>query len=188
MDMALTIKGTIVPLMKSLPEQTFKGRVYLTDDGRIEATKKLTEAALAGFAGVTEVDVGDNFAFPGLIDLHSHLGYNALPLWTEPNEPKPFLHHDIWPGRSTYKPKVSWPAWVLAKAAPEALLAYVQIQALAGGTTAIQGWPSANRSPAKLSASSTISRLPIVYGRDSLPSIVALSKRMLSKDGRTGPN
>lgn len=146
--MALAIKGNIVPLKKSSPKQTFKGRVYLTDEGRIAVAKKLAEAAPTGFAGVTEIDVGDNFVYPGLIDLHSHLGYNALPLWTEPNEPKPFLHHDIWPGRSTYKPKVSWPAWVLAKAAPEALLVYVQVQALVGGTTAIQGWPSANRRPA----------------------------------------
>jgi 5-methylthioadenosine/S-adenosylhomocysteine deaminase len=146
--MALAIKGTIVPLMKSSPKRAFKGRVYLTDEGRVKSRRKQTEAAPAGYAGVTEVDVGDAFVYPGLIDLHSHLGYNALPLWSEPNEPKPFLHHDIWPGRSTYKPKVSWPAWVLAKAAPEALLVYVQVQALAGGTTAIQGWPSANRSPA----------------------------------------
>lgn len=146
--MALAIKGTIVPLKASAPKQTFKGRVYITDEGRIATTKKLSETAPAGFAGVTEVVVGDHFVYPGLIDLHSHLGYNALPLWTQPNEPKPFLHHDIWPGRSTYKPRVSWPAWVLAKAAPEALLVYVQVQALAGGTTSIQGWPSTNRSPA----------------------------------------
>lgn len=146
--MALAIKGTIVPLKKSQPKDSFEGRVFFTDQGRIATTKELGQSAPAGFAGAAEVDVGDAFVYPGLIDLHSHLGYNALPLWTQPNEPKPFLHHDIWPGRSTYKPKVSWPAWVLAKGAPEALLVYVQVQALAGGTTAIQGWPSANRRPA----------------------------------------
>ena len=146
--MALAIKGTIVPLKNSSPKQVFKGRVYLTDEGRIAGTKKLNQSAPAGEAGATEIDVGDAFVYPGLIDLHSHLAYNALPLWIQPNEQKPFLHHDIWPGRSTYKEKVSWPAWVLAKGAPEALLVYVQVQALAGGTTAIQGWPSANRTPA----------------------------------------
>jgi 5-methylthioadenosine/S-adenosylhomocysteine deaminase len=30
-------------------------------------------------------------------------------------------------------------------AAPEAVLGYVQLRALVGGTTAIQGWPAANR-------------------------------------------
>jgi hypothetical protein len=57
--MALAIKGTIVPLKKSSPKQTFKGRVYLTDDGRIAVARKLAEAAPTGFAGVTEVDVGE---------------------------------------------------------------------------------------------------------------------------------
>jgi len=146
--MALAIKGTIVPLKKSSPKNTFDGRVYFTAQGRIAGTKKLNQSASSAYPGGTEVDVGDAFVYPGLIDLHSHLGYNALPLWTQPNEPKPFLHHDIWPGRSTYKEDVSWPAWVLAKGAPEALLTYVQVQALAGGTTAIQGWPSSNRNPA----------------------------------------
>ena len=83
-----------------------------------------------------------------MIDLHSHIGYNAIPLWTQPGEKKPFLHHDIWPGRSSYRPKIGWPAWVLAKGAPEALMVYVQVRALAGGTTSIQGWPAINRNPA----------------------------------------
>jgi hypothetical protein len=39
---------------------------------------------------------------------------------------------------------------VLAKAEPEALLAYVQTRALVGGTTAIQGWPAVNRPPLRV--------------------------------------
>ncbi len=150
--MSIVLKGTLVPLRKSKPRQTFDGRIFLNspvdDVGTIKALKKSGQNAPAGFENAPEVEVADAFIYPGLIDLHSHIGYNALGLWEEPNEPKPFLHHDIWPGRSTYKKEVSWPAWLLAKAAPEALLTYVQVRALAGGTTAIQGWPSANRSPA----------------------------------------
>lgn len=146
--MALALQGTLVRLLKSRPKEVFKGCLYITDDGRIAAVKKAGQNPPSGFGTAPLVDVGDAFVYPGLIDLHSHLGYNALPLWTQPNEPKPFLHHDIWPGRSTYKEGVSWPAWVLAKAAPEALLVYVQVRALAGGTTTIQGWPAANRRPA----------------------------------------
>lgn len=146
--MTLAIKATIVPLKKSAPQQTFAGRVYFSDTGRIAGTRTLNQTAPTGHADAVEVDAGDAFAYPGLIDLHSHLGYNALPLWIQPGEPRPFLHHDIWPGRSTYKAEVSWPAWVLARGAPEALMVYVQVQALAGGTTAIQGWPTANRRPA----------------------------------------
>ena len=150
--MPIALKGNLVPLSKANPGQSFAGRIYLNDsaDGvsTIEALKQGTQAAPPGFSATPIVETGDAFIYPGLIDLHSHIGYNTLPLWTQPGEPKPFLHHHIWPGRSTYKEKVSWPAWVLAKAAPEALLTYVQVRALAGGTTSIQGWPSANRSPA----------------------------------------
>ena len=144
----LAIQGTVARLSKSKPKEVFDGRVYISEKGLVAGVKKNGEAAPSGYAGVKVVDVGDAFIYPGLIDLHSHLGYNALHLWVQPGEPKPFLHHDIWPNRSTYKEKVTWPAWVLAKGAPEALLVYVQVQALAGGTTAIQGWPSANRTPA----------------------------------------
>ena len=47
--------------------------------------------------------------------------------------------------RDTYTESITEPAWVYAKACPEALLAYVQLRAMAGGATAIQGWPTANR-------------------------------------------
>src|SRR5207342_1578376 len=91
------------------------------------------------------VDVGDAYVMPGLIDLHNHLGYNTLPLWTEPKAKKAFAHHDSWTSAATYRSSIGWPAWILANAEPEALLAYVQTRALVGGTTAIQGWPAANR-------------------------------------------
>jgi cytosine/adenosine deaminase-related metal-dependent hydrolase len=163
--MALALQGTLVRLLKSNPKEVFEGRLYIADDGRIAAVKAVGETPPSGFTDSPVVDVGDAFVYPGLINLHSHLGYNALPLWTQPNEPKPFLHHDIWPGRSTYKEKVSWPAWVLAKAAPEALLVYVQVQALAGGTTTIQGWPSTNRTPAnQLLRSADDQRFPDLQG------------------------
>ena len=54
------------------------------------------------------------------------------------------MHRDLWPGAPSYKPAVSWPAYAYMKGAPEALLAYAQVRALAGGTTTIQGWPNAN--------------------------------------------
>ena len=125
----------------------FDGHVYLGDDGLIEAVTGGDATPPPGFANAPMVDVRDAFVIPGLVDLHNHLGYNALPLWAEPSQKKPFLHHNDWPGAPTYKPKISWPAWVLAKAEPEAMLGYVQTRALVGGTTAIQGWPAFNRLP-----------------------------------------
>lgn len=145
--MAFVIKGRVVPMTFADPSAAFAGRVFLGDDGLIDAVTPATGAAPAGFATAPVVDVGNALVIPGLIDLHNHLGYNALPLWSEPGQPTPFRHHNHWTDASTYKSKIGWPAWVLAKAEPEGLLAYVQTRALVGGTTAIQGWPAVNRQP-----------------------------------------
>ncbi|HET9444447.1 MAG TPA: hypothetical protein VFO65_14050 [Acidimicrobiales bacterium] len=127
--------------------ESFEGRVWLGDDGLVSAVTRAGERAPKGFDDAPVLDVGDAVVHPGFVDLHSHLGYNTLPLWTEPSQATPFLHHDIWPGEATYGPRVGWPAWTLAKRAPECVLAYVQVRALAGGTTAIQGWPNLSRPP-----------------------------------------
>ena len=89
--------------------------------------------------------MSDGFVLPGLIDLHNHIGYNSLPLWTEPKQKTAFAHHDSWTRAATYQASISWPANALVQTAPEALLAHVQLRALVGGTTSIQGWPTANR-------------------------------------------
>src|SRR5215813_9104789 len=124
------------------PRKHFTGRVYLGDDGLIAGVTAAGDAAPPGFSLAPVVDLGNAFVLPGLIDLHSHLAYNTLPLWTHPTQLTPYLHHDVWPNRSSYQPDISWPAWVVLKAVPEALVAYVQVRALAGGTTSIQGWPT----------------------------------------------
>ena len=143
--MALVIAGRIVPLDGADPDAVFQGRVYLDDSGMIERVTSGNAAVPAGFSGAPVLDVGDAFVLPGLIDLHNHIGYNALPLWTEPKQKTAFAHHDSWTRAASYQSSISWPAHAIVQAAPEALLAYVQLRGLVGGTTAIQGWPSANR-------------------------------------------
>jgi cytosine/adenosine deaminase-related metal-dependent hydrolase len=145
--MAVGVAGTIAPMAPGDEERSFKGRVWLGDDGSVVAVTRGRERPPAALATAPVVDVGDAVVHPGFVDLHTHLGYNTLPLWAEPAQEEPFLHHDIWPSRPTYKPAVSWPAWVLADLAPECLLAYGQVRALAGGTTAMQGWPGLSRDP-----------------------------------------
>ena len=144
--MALVIAGQIVPINTTDPSAVFKGRVYLNDNGLVEAVTATGTPAPAGFTAAPVVDTGNAFVIPGIIDLHNHLGYNNLPLWAEPTRKKPYLDHNQWPAAPSYKPNVSWPAWLLAKGAPAALLAYVQTRALVGGTTSIQGWPQFNQS------------------------------------------
>lgn len=70
----------------------FLGRVWIGDDGRIAAVTRGREAGPAAFAEARIVDVGDDLVLPGLIDLHNHLAYNTLPLWTEPSRTTPWAH------------------------------------------------------------------------------------------------
>jgi 5-methylthioadenosine/S-adenosylhomocysteine deaminase len=77
--------------------------------------------------------------------MHNHLAYNLLPLWFERDRAEPWLHNKHWTDAPTYTESITEPAWVYAKAAPEALLAYVQVREMAGGAAVAQGWPNANR-------------------------------------------
>jgi len=141
----LEIQGHIVPMATTDPQRHFDGRVRL-DGGLVD---QVLEGHHVPPPGVRQVDIGDAFVYPGLTDLHSHIGFATLPLWHEPARTTgPWLHRDLWPNAPSYKPAVSWPAYAYLKGAPEALLAYAQGRALAGGTTTIQGWPNASGSPA----------------------------------------
>src|SRR4051794_16768040 len=77
--------------------------------------------------------------------MHTHLADNALTLWFGPGRTVPRLHTKEWPHADTYTDSITEPAWVYAKACAEALLVYVQLRAMAGGGTTIQGWPTENR-------------------------------------------
>src|SRR5215468_6704525 len=142
--MALVIGGRIAAL-EGDASAIFKGRVWIGDDGHIDAVTHGNGPAPTGFEKAPIVDVGSAYVMPGLIDLHNHIGYNTLPLWTEPKQKVPFAHHESWPRAASYQGSITWPSKAVIQAAPEALLAHVQLRALVGGTTAMQGWPIANR-------------------------------------------
>lgn len=139
----LVISGLVAPMRDGDTSEPAPGRVWIRDDTIVAVTTP--GARVAGFSQAPVVDVGDSYVLPGFIDMHNHLAYNALPLWAEPGRTEPWLHNKHWPDASTYTEAVTEPAWVYAKACPEALLAYVQLRAMAGGATTVQGWPTANR-------------------------------------------
>jgi len=148
--MSLAISGRIVPLTRQLsvaPSEsaTFKGSVWIDDDGRIAAVTKSRQKAPRGFEAAPVVDVGENLVLPGFVDLHSHLAYATLPLWVEEGRAAPFAHHDIWPSRPKYAEQITWPAYALLTASPREVLAYAEVRALIGGTTSIQGSPPSNK-------------------------------------------
>ncbi|QDW61900.1 amidohydrolase family protein [Oerskovia sp. KBS0722] len=144
------IRGRVVALSDDrsvAPSESavFTGRVWIDDDGRVAAVTRSTRPGPARFDGCPVVDVGGSLVLPGLIDLHNHLAYDTLPLWTEPSQAVPFAHHDSWPRARTYAASTTWPAYAFITASPHELLAYVETKALVGGTTSVQGSPPMNR-------------------------------------------
>jgi 5-methylthioadenosine/S-adenosylhomocysteine deaminase len=144
------IRGRIVPLSSDLAvtpndAAVFTGRVWVRDDGTIAAITRGSRAGPPGSDGARVIDVGSSLVLPGLIDLHNHLAYNTLPLWTEPGQQTPFPHHNSWTRAETYAASTTWSAYALITACPQELLAYVEAKAIVGGTTSIQGSPPKNR-------------------------------------------
>jgi cytosine/adenosine deaminase-related metal-dependent hydrolase len=140
------------------PKLALSGRVVTMDDaftvrpnavvyiegGGIVAIKDRAEPVPAGFEDVTRVASGGTL-FPGLIELHNHLSYNALPLWSP--VPKLFQHRGQWPDHPDYRRLISGPMSVVGRyrdaEGKAALLAplvrYVECKCLLGGVTTTQG-------------------------------------------------
>ncbi|MER6365893.1 hypothetical protein [Kitasatospora sp. NPDC001527] len=145
--MALVLRGTVVTF-DAEHRVLDPGAVYAGDDGRLAAVQPAGQAPPPGFAAAPVVDLTATGALvlPGLVDLHGHLQYHTLPLWEAVGVP--YLHHDRWVDERDapdYATTVTWPAKVLGHAAPGALLAYIAVKALVGGTTSVQGAPRSTR-------------------------------------------
>jgi 5-methylthioadenosine/S-adenosylhomocysteine deaminase len=65
--------------------------------------------------------------------------YNVLPLWSPPGQAAPFSSRYQWPKHGSYEELVSDPANALGALAGKAHLKYVEVKAVVGGVTAIQG-------------------------------------------------
>jgi cytosine/adenosine deaminase-related metal-dependent hydrolase len=129
MDEAFTIKAN--------------GVVYI-DQGTIVAVRDRAEPAPTGFDGVAPLNTGGTI-YPGLIELHNHLSYNALPLWSP--VPKLFQHRGQWPDHPDYRKLISGPMTVVGQyrdahgnaALLAPLVRYVECKCLLGGVTTSQG-------------------------------------------------
>jgi 5-methylthioadenosine/S-adenosylhomocysteine deaminase len=115
-----------------------RGVIYI-DAGRIVAVADATVAAPAppGFASVAPIDVGGTI-FPGLIELHNHLSYNALRLWDVPQK---FTNRDQWSGIAAYRMLISGPLTVLGESPGllPSVVRFVECKCLMGGVTTSQG-------------------------------------------------
>ncbi len=129
----LLLRGKVVQ-----PDGSAVDRYVLVRDGVIEAVSRrrppLTEDALLVETG------GNDWIFPGLLDLHSHTDKNVMPIW-EHNKGF-FANRFVWRGDADYKRQIGGVAKAVKKSLPEtagqAIAAFAEIQAIAGGTTTLQ--------------------------------------------------
>jgi cytosine/adenosine deaminase-related metal-dependent hydrolase len=112
------------------------GVVYI-DQGGIVAVCPRTQPAPMGFETV-HIHPTRGTLFPGLIELHNHMSYNALRLW---QVPKMFPNRERWAGIAEYRKNVSGPMQVIGRTPGllPALVRYVECKCLFGGVTTSQG-------------------------------------------------
>ena len=113
--------------------------VLYLKDGLITAVSPAVAPPPPGFESVPVVNVRGTI-FPGLIELHNHLPYGVLQLW---QVPRLYSNRDQWSSPSTpdYRRLISGPMGVIGRNtdAVPAVVRYVEIRCLLGGTTTSQG-------------------------------------------------
>jgi 5-methylthioadenosine/S-adenosylhomocysteine deaminase len=134
-DPRYAIGGRVVTM-----NETFQvlphGRVYV-NGGRIVAVQDDDAPAPQGMEDAPIVRSGGTI-YPGLIELHNHLSYNALPLWALTER---FKNRAVWGGRPEYRQLVSRPAAVLGSTdgLVQSVVRYVEVKCLVAGVTTTQG-------------------------------------------------
>ena len=112
------------------------GAIYV-ENGIIVDVIDAESESLPGFEDAPRIRTGDTI-FPGLIELHNHLCFNAMPLW---DVPKRFTNNGQWKTHDDYRVEITKPTQVLGgtPGVVEALVRYVECRALFGGVTTTQG-------------------------------------------------
>ena len=118
------------------------GAVYV-DAGTIEHVRQRTaKLPDSKYRGAARIRTGGTI-FPGFIELHNHLAYNAMSLWDVPTR---YTNNGKWRGTEPYTRRITQPSQVLGQSngAAQALVRYTECRALLGGTTCSQGLTLAN--------------------------------------------
>ena len=131
------LSGRVVT-MNAAGDVLDRGAVY-GQGGSIVDVRPAADKPPPGFEHVPRVATRGTL-FPGLIELHNHLPYDVLGLW---QVPKAFENRDQWSGTSTpdYHRLITGPMGVLGAdpALVAAVVRYVEVRCLLGGTTTSQG-------------------------------------------------
>lgn len=112
------------------------GSVYI-DGGKIVAVNPTGTPPPAGYEHAPIIQTGGTI-YPGLIELHNHLSYNALQLWQVPRR---YTNRSQWSGTPEYRQRISGPMEVLGRTPGyvEAIVRYVECKCLFSGVTTSQG-------------------------------------------------
>ena len=113
-----------------------RGTVYV-DGGRITQVAPTGSFPPPGFQDAPVIGTRGTI-YPGLIDLHNHLSYDALALW---QVPQLYTNRDQWGRHPDYRKLISGPMTVLGKTPGyvEAVVRYVECKSMLGGVTTAQG-------------------------------------------------
>lgn len=113
-----------------------RGAIYI-DSGDIVAVERTVDPPPEGFENAPRINTGDTI-YPGLIELHNHLSYNAMPLWDVPLK---YSNSGQWKNHEDYRRLITKPSQVLGRTAGvvEALVRFAECKCLLGGVTTSQG-------------------------------------------------
>ncbi len=131
----LALRGRLVT-MDAAGSVVPDGIVYVRGNS-IVAAQPAALPPPAGFEAVPVTATGGTI-YPGLIELHNHLSYDALPLW---NVPQKFTNRDQWTKLPEYHRLVPGAMAVLGKMPQytNAIVRLVECRCLLGGVTTSQG-------------------------------------------------
>lgn len=173
---AFLLKGRVVT-MNGESNVLNQGNVMVRD-GKITGVWS-TGSTIPSGVDLTDVPVieTEGTIYPGLIDLHNHMHYNHIPLWdfevhlndNQKSAEGGYTNRGQWGDNYDYGPSITWNKnnvqqnnrWGMATEQ----MKYAEVQAIAGGVTAVQGSPSGNDA-----WDSTLSRNVELYnfGKDNI--------------------
>jgi 5-methylthioadenosine/S-adenosylhomocysteine deaminase len=134
---SFALSGRVVTM--SADRAVLEHGVIYAENGSIVAVQEPAAPKPEGFDAVPVVSSRGTI-YPGLIELHNHMPYDVLGLW---QVPRTYGNRDQWSGSSTpqYHQLITGPMKVLGSdpAVVAAVVRYVEVRALLGGTTTSQG-------------------------------------------------
>jgi cytosine/adenosine deaminase-related metal-dependent hydrolase len=133
----LALSGRIVT-MNGKDEVFAQGTLYIAGN-TIVAVQESRAPAPAGFESIAPLDTKGTL-YPGMMELHNHLSYNALRLW---NVPKKFDNRAQWARHPSYAQMVTGPMGLLGRSSDPhvvpSIVRYVEAKCLVSGVTTSQG-------------------------------------------------